>query len=263
MRPYLAIISARFRMLLQYRTAAVAGIATQVFWGLIRMMIFCAFYRSTRVRQPMSYPEVVTYVWLGQAMLALLPWNADSELRAMIRTGNVAYELTRPLDLYNFWFSRALAWRTAPTLLRAVPMFIIAGLFFGLKMPASFASGLAWVAATIGALLLSCAITTLINASLFWTISGDGISRMLPSIVTVLSGMIIPIPLFPDWAQTIINILPFRGLVDTPFRLYMGNIPPQQAVWLVGNQLIWAAALIILGRYVLARGVRMLVAQGG
>jgi hypothetical protein len=25
---------------------------------------------------------VVSYVWLGQALLALLPWNADAELRA-------------------------------------------------------------------------------------------------------------------------------------------------------------------------------------
>ena len=36
MRPYWAVLSARFRMLLQYRAAALAGLGTQVFWGLIR-----------------------------------------------------------------------------------------------------------------------------------------------------------------------------------------------------------------------------------
>ncbi len=99
MRAYWAILGARFRTLLQYRAAAAAGFATQLFWGMIRMMVFEAFYRSTSVPQPMSYPEVVAYIWLGQAMIAMFPWNIESDLKAMIRTGGVAYELVRPLDL--------------------------------------------------------------------------------------------------------------------------------------------------------------------
>ena len=43
MRAYWAIFSARFRALLQYRAAAAAGCVTQVFWGLIRVMIFAGF----------------------------------------------------------------------------------------------------------------------------------------------------------------------------------------------------------------------------
>ena len=118
MKAYAAVIGVRFRMLLQYRMAAVAGLGTQVFWGLIRMMFFTAFYRSTTARQPMSLADVITYVWLGQAMLGMLPWIIDREMRAMIRSGTVAYELARPLDLYTFWFCRDIARRTAPTLLR-------------------------------------------------------------------------------------------------------------------------------------------------
>ncbi|MCY3666395.1 MAG: ABC-2 family transporter protein [Gemmatimonadetes bacterium] len=39
-------------------------------------------------------------------------------------------------------------------------------------------------------------------------------------------------PLFPDAFQPILDFLPFRGLADTPFRLYMGHIPASQ-VWSV------------------------------
>ena len=65
--PYRAILSARFRMLLQYRAAALAGLWTQIFFGLVLLMIYEAFYRSTMLRQPMTFAEIVTYVWLGQA----------------------------------------------------------------------------------------------------------------------------------------------------------------------------------------------------
>ena len=181
----------------------------------------------------------------------------------MVRTGGVAYELLRPLDLYWQWFCRALAWRTAATSLRAVPMFIVAGLFFGLRLPASPACFAAYVLSMAGAVALSCAVTNLLNVSMMWTISGQGISQLLPAAVYVLSGMVIPIPLFPDWAQGVLEFLPFRALVDTPIRLYLGHIPLSELVPVLAHQLAWVLAFVALGRWLLARGTRRLVVQGG
>ena len=75
------------------------------------------FFRARSAHQPMSLAQAVTYVWLGQAFLVLLPWNADPELRRDGRTGDVAYERLRPLDTYFFWYARAMAW----TIARVVP----------------------------------------------------------------------------------------------------------------------------------------------
>jgi len=262
-RPYRALLSAQMRSLLQYRAAAVAGIATQLFFGLIMVMIFEAFYRSTTTPMPMSLRETVAYVWLGQAMLGMFPWNVDPEIRQQIRTGGVAYELLRPVDLYGLWYARAMARRTAPTLLRAVPMFIVAGLFLGLQAPPTWQCAAAWAAATLGALLLSCAITTLLAITLMWTISGEGITLLTISVVSFMSGLYVPLPFFPDWLADVADVLPFRGLADIPFRLYLGHIPPRDSLPLLAHQLIWAGALILLGRLLLSRGRRRLVVQGG
>jgi ABC-2 type transport system permease protein len=263
MRPYAAILSGRFRTLLQYRAAALAGIGTQVFWGLIRMMIFDAFYRSTTAPQPINLPQTITYVWLGQAMLGMLPWNVDPDIRSMIRTGSVAYELLRPVDLYALWYSRALAQRTAPTLLRSIPIFVIAGLFFGLRAPASPLSFLAWLLTTFGALLLSAAISSLLTISLLWTLSGEGVTRLAPSLIIALSGMIVPISLFPDWSQPLVRSLPFAHVVDTPFRAYLGTIPPSQAGTAFAVQVAWTIALMVFGRHLVSRAAHRLVIQGG
>ena len=142
-------------------------------------------------------------------------------------------------------------------------MFVIAMLFFGMQPPPSAASALAWAAATCGAFLLTSALTTLITITLLWTIAGDGIARIIPAIVLPFSGMLIPLPLFPVWAQPLLSFLPFRGLVDTPFRLYMGDIPPSQVWAALAHQLLWTAGLVLLGRALLARGTRRLVVQGG
>lgn len=263
MRAYWAIVSARFRTLLQYRAAAFAGLCTQLFWGLIRVMIFSAFYRSTTATQPMSFSQVVTYIWLGQAFLLLIPMRPDEDVQAAIRTGTVAYELVRPLDLYGLWYCRGLAQRIAPTLLRAVPLLVIVVCLGGLKTPPSLASGLAWAVAMPGAFLLSTAFTTLMTISLLWTISGDGIARFAPMVMYTFSGMLLPLPLFPGWAQPLLNALPFRDLIDVPFRLYAGNIPPEQIGFVLAHQAVWTVGLILLGRGLLARGARRVVVQGG
>lgn len=263
MKPLIAIFSARFRLLLHYRAAAFAGLTTQIAWGFLISMGLAAYYRGTDQPPPLPLEQLVSYVWLGQAMFSLLPWNGDAEIRALVRNGNVAYELLRPVDLYAFWFARALAWRTAPTLLRSVPLALLALAFFGLRPPASVEAGAAFVAAMVGALALSASITVLVNTTLFWTISGEGVVQALPIIVGFFSGMILPLPLFPSWAQPLLTALPFRGIVDAPYRLYTGNMPVAELGTVLLLQWIWVAILVCAGRWFLQRALRRVVVQGG
>jgi ABC-2 type transport system permease protein len=262
MRSYLAILSARFRMLMQYRAAAAAGVATQVFWGLIRLMIFEGFYRSTTQAQPMSLAQVIGYVWLGQAMLGLTLWSTDADIREMIRDGTIAYELLRPLDLYSLWFSRAMATRTATTAMRCLPIFVI-GSFLGLKAPPTWDAAAGWVLATAGAVLLVSALSTLLNISMLWTISGEGIVRVAPALVYAFSGMLVPLVFLPDWARRLSDWLPFRGIVDVPFRIYLGHIPTTAMLPALAHQLAWTAVLILAGRWMLRSAVGRVVVQGG
>src|SRR5947207_3359094 len=128
---------------------------------------------------------------------------------------------------------------------------------------ASAASAGAFVVALFCALLLGCAITTLINISLLWTIAGEGVAVTVAATVSFLSGMIIPLPLFPRWCFAIIQWLPFAGLVDLPFRIYTANIPTDQIFLVIARQIVWTAILVLLGRWLLARGMRRIVIQGG
>jgi ABC-2 type transport system permease protein len=270
-RAYLTIVSVRYRVLLQYRAAALAGFGTQLFWGAIRLMILAAFYASATTPPPMPLAAVIAYVWLGQAFLGLLPWNVDTELAALIRSGGVAYELSRPLDLYTLWFFRTLAYRTAGTTLRVVPMVIFAMLLlpllgwseWALKPPATWAAGLLFVGSMGMAVLLSCAVTMLMHIALVWTLSGEGLNRLMPSIVTIFTGMVVPLPLFPDWLQPLLQWQPLRGIVDVPYRIYSGDILPQAAMGEMLLQACWAVLLIGCGRWLLAVSIRRLVVQGG
>lgn len=263
MSAYLAIWSARIRTLLQYRAAAWAGFGTQLFWGLIRVMIFTAFYHSTTAKQPIPLPALITYLWLTQAMLMMTMANVDQDVRVMIRDGSVAYEMLRPLDLYILWYSRAVAARIAPTLLRATPLFVVACLFLGMRLPVSPAAAIAWLLATLGATLLTAAFSCLITISLLYTLAGEGMARIAPALTYALSGSLVPIALLPAWVQPVVNALPFSGMMDRPFRLYIGQASPGEVGVILMHQLLWTLVLILMGRGLLQHATRRLVVQGG
>jgi ABC-2 type transport system permease protein len=271
LRPYRAVFAARFLMMLQYRAAALAGIATQFWFGAIMVMSLAAFYRSGHGTRPITLPEAITYIWLGQAFLGLLPWNVDPEIAAMMRSGNVAYERLRPVDTYFYWFARALAWRASGTLLRSIPLLGATAVLFpsvGLadwalrSPPTTEALALFAISMTV-ALLLSSAITTLLNISVVWMVSGQGLNAITNSLVIILSGMVIPLPLFPDWAHLFLLCQPFAGLVDIPYRIYFANLSGMAAAGGIALQLAWTLVLIGMGRLLMARTMGRIQVQGG
>jgi len=139
----------------------------------------------------------------------------------------------------------------------------VAGLFFGLTMPPTLSSAVAWILSTLGAVLIGAAITNLLNITMLWTISGEGISSLISAFTWLFSGITLPLLFFPDWTQTAINAMPFRYLMDVPFRFYMGQIPPEEFWKHFLIQMVWVLILVGLGHALLKLGVRKLVVQGG
>lgn len=270
MRPYLAVLTLRLREVSQYRAAAWAGVFTQIVFGFIIFMSIDAFFAADPSRAPMSRDELIAYVWLGQAFLALLPWNIDRDLAAMTRTGTLAYELSRPLDLYALWYFRTLGWRLAATALRSVPLLtiVIAFRFVGLERyamtpPPSVGSAVAFVCAMLVAIPLGVALTMLMQVTILWTQSIDGVQRIAPAIIMLCAGMIIPIPVFPRAIQLVLYALPFRGTVDLPYRAYSGSIAPEATIAPILASIAWTVALIALGRLIMLRGFKRIVIHGG
>lgn len=271
MHPYLHIPTLRFREVLQYRAAAWAGVFTQIVFGFIILMSLRAFMRSNPAAAPMTPDQVVAYVWLGQAFLALLPWNADRDIMAMMRNGSIGYELARPIDTYTFWFLRTLGWRTSAATLRCIPLLVIVTAVFplvglgehALPTPPSLAAAAAFLAAMSVAVVLGIAITMILHVLILYTANIDGVVRIIPAFVILLSGNLIPLPMYPDWLQPVLFWQPFRGLVDVPFRIYSGHIPPEESLPHIALSVAWIVALVLLGRAIMARGFKRVVTFGG
>ena len=62
MKAYFSVFRMRLINGMQYRVAAVAGVATQFFWGFMFIMIYEAFYQGAVQTQPMELSQLVSYI---------------------------------------------------------------------------------------------------------------------------------------------------------------------------------------------------------
>lgn len=267
MKAYVSIFKLRMANGMQYRIAALAGVATQLFFGLIFIMILVAFYRHNGAEMPISLPQLAAYIWLQQACLSLIMlWFRDNELFQLITTGNIAYELCRPTNIYGFWFSKLIAMRLSSAILRCFPVLLVAFLLpepYRMSLPPSPVHLFLFVVALMLGLFILVALSMLIYISTFITMSPMGSLLLFALLGEFLSGLTIPIPLFPGWLQNIIYALPFHWTADFPFRVYSGHISAHDAWVSFPQQLAWIVVLVGFGMFAMRAALRRVVVQGG
>lgn len=267
LRKYLSFFRMRFIGGLQYRAAALAGVSTQFAWGILEILVFRVLYEMNPGAFPMSMKELSAYIWLRQAFLTLfMIWFQDDDIFKTITEGGIAYELCRPVNLYNMWYTRSIAGRLSKAVLRCLPIIIVAAFIpepYGIGLPADLSSAIWFVITAFIGLIVVVAFNMLIYISAFFTFSPTGVRMVAISAVEFFAGDILPIPFMPEGVRQVVEILPFASMQNVPLRIYSGNISGIDLYLRVGLQLFWAIALIWLGKLLTNIALKRVIVQGG
>lgn len=267
MKAYFSYFKLRFITSLQYRAAAWAGIATQVFFGFVFIMVYIAFYESGSAKLPMELPQLITYIWLNQSLLSLINlFYKDKELFMLVKKGDLAYELARPKDLYFMWYFKIVGQRLAMVILRAVPFIIFLMLLpapYRISLPESLPHFILFLLTLTGGTILMTSIIVLYPIITMRTLNEKGIVQVIIAIADLLSGITVPIPFFPKFLQNISKCLPFQYVSDLPFRIYVGNINLTTGLYGLLIQIIWAIIIIAIGYIIMKKSLKRVVVQGG
>lgn len=267
MKQYLSFFRIRFTNGLQYRVAALAGIVTQFAWGGLEVLMFKAFYDYDKSVFPMEFPALVSYIWLQQALLSLyMIWFYENELFELIVSGNVAYELCRPISIYNMWFVRNMASRLSKAVLRALPILVVAVFLpepYKLSLPDNGQAALWFLISLIIAFLVVISFCMIIYIICFYTVSSLGVRLVAAALSEFLTGAIIPLPFFPEKLERFVTYLPFAAMQNLPLRIYGGDVYGAELYEGIMLQLFWCLALILTGKWMLSRALRKVTLQGG
>ncbi len=247
----------------QYRGAMLGGIICQVFFGLILIALYRALYAGKPQEIPLGH--VTTYVWLQQAFFRMLI-ASDPDLLDKIRSGNISYDLCRPLDMYGFYYVRIAAQKLTGALMRGIPMLVFASLLpegWGIVAPASAGALILALAALGLGLLCVCTLENISMAFTMRTLDPRGMQGLLALLMMTLAGNILPLTLFPDSWQKVITALPYAQLLDAPIRLYTGTYAVADAPRILLMQAGWIVVLGAAGLAMWRANQKRIIVQGG
>jgi ABC-2 type transport system permease protein len=137
MRLFYELIKTSFHQQLTYRTANLAGLATNFFFGLLRAAILIALYGTAQKVAGLSLRDAVTYTGLTQAVIAFLSFFGWWEVMRSVYSGDISSDLLKPMRTYTFWLAKDLGRALACFLVRGVTIMAAYALAFDITLPTS------------------------------------------------------------------------------------------------------------------------------
>ena len=262
-RLFLAVARRSFRRQLTYRAAALAGLVTNVFFGLLRVSVLVALFGGRSGVAGYTLADAVSYTGLTQALIMVLSLFGWFDLMRTVTTGEVAGDLLRPMSLFRFWLAQDAGRAAAQFGLRGLSILVLYALLFGLKLPQGVVGWALTLLSLILAWYLGFAFRFLVNLAAFWSPDAIGIGRFAFTVLMFASGFLMPLRFFPEGVQAACALTPFPSMLNTLVEVWLGVAKGTAALTLIGVQLAWSVALTGLCSWVLALGTRRLVVQGG
>ena len=262
LRPYLTVFRLRALMETQYRAAALGGLVTQVFFGLVYIFLYTALYAG---ESPEMLRDTITYVWLQQMFFRMM-FSNDGELQNLILSGGVAYMLVRPVDQHRFWVCRDVGGRLVGAMMRMIPMLLVQFLLpveLRIALPDGWLSLMQFVTSLLIGCVCLCELMSITDAVVMKTLDKRGISAILNLTMLTFSGNVIPLTLFPDGLQTLIRYQPFAQALDAPIRMYQQCASLSEWALTVAVQVGWILILRWIGRAMWQKQLDNMIVQGG
>jgi ABC-2 type transport system permease protein len=239
---------------------------TNTVFGFILAYTYMALWDERPQLGGYDMSQALTYVWLGQALLAtcaMMGGGFEDELMERIRTGDVAIDLYRPIDLQMWWLAGDLGRAAYQLMARGIAPMVLGALAFPLVLPTSPGIWLAYLVSVTLGVVVSFAVRYLVALSAFWLMDGAGASQIAFLAGLFFSGMLLPLTLFPGLLGEVARALPWSALLQVPADVFLGKHTGWGLVEAFAFQGGWALALLLAGRLVQSVATRRVVVQGG
>jgi len=207
-----------------------------------------------------SLPDVVWYLAMTET-ITLSSSRVWMEIGQAVRSGDLAYTLTRPMSYPFYQVAYSLGNSTPRFLLN----FLTASAVVGLAMR-QVAGSLPGLGAFLGmaalALVLDALIAVLIGLLAFGIEEVSPVFWIYQKLLFTVGGLFLPLEMFPAWLRRLAGWLPFQFITYAPARAFIA-FDPEGVVRAAAGQVAYVLLLAGLVTLVWRLAQRRLVVHGG
>jgi viologen exporter family transport system permease protein len=209
-----------------------------------------------------THMQMVLYT-CAAAVLSLL-YNVDLShyYSARLRSGDIAFEMTRPVNYFFYGFAEHLGSVLYSLVFAVIPTGLVLFVLFDTGPPAS-ANWLATpliVVLGFGVYYLFCHVLALTT---FYSVDAWGIEYMRINLIRFFAGGFLPLALFPEPLATITAYSPFPYMIYHAASALSGTMAEGMFLQVVLMQTFWIVVLLVIDQILWARIFRRVMVHGG
>ncbi|MBQ7143813.1 MAG: ABC-2 family transporter protein [Oscillospiraceae bacterium] len=252
-------------------------------WALITVcevaclvFLWLAVYRSSvdgmdAVIHGFSFREMISYVVLT-TVFGFVTFNNSTlwNINTDIKKGTVGNYLIKPISYRGKFAATSLGSLLTMTALFGLPLYaaallVLSGLGFlpDLAFPGFFAHLGLFLLSGLCASLLNDTISYVFGVLCFYTSSGWGLNSLKETLISFLSGTLLPLAFFPAGLRDVLSWMPFAGMSQDPVLILMMKYDLATSLRCVAVSAAWIVALELFAKGLFSRAVRKVTVQGG
>jgi ABC-2 type transport system permease protein len=244
--------------------AALGGLVANATFGLLKVgILFATVEAAGGSIGGYDVGAMSAYVWLSQGLLGSVNLFGRTDVAERIKTGDVAVDFVRPLDVQASSVTVEVGRRLFVLIPRGLPSVLIGVLGVGMTMPTTPLPYLLGALSVLLGIVVSCTTVYLVAVARFWLVEGRGLELFYMVVSGFLAGLFVPVTLFPDWLQAVAAATPFPSMLQHPVDVLSGRVDLGESVRLIGVQLAWLVLTAAVGALLTRAGRVRLEVQGG
>ena len=276
LKKYKPFLRASAMDMMAWRFNILVWVIVTVFEVACLIFLWLAVYSSSEggidaVINGFTYKEMISYVALT-TVFGFVTFNNDTMwyINNDIRKGTIGNYLIKPISYRGKFVASNLGAFLMMTVVFGTPLYgtclgVLIGIGF-LPVP----SVLDFIA-HIGLFLISSVTACLLNDTIayifgilcFYTTAAWGLNSLKTTVITFLSGALLPLAFFPPVFKDIVSYMPFAGMSQNPVLILMMKYDYMESLKVIVIALVWLIILELFVKLLFMHAIKKVTVQGG
>lgn len=263
METYLKLISKSFQRSIAYKLEYYTSLAN----AFLYIFIFTSVWKTVARENPSSLgtwteDSLIQYAILSTLIKVSYGRN-ESLLTTKIKSGDIAYDLLKPYHLTLMYISDSMGVSLFQLFARAFPIMVFSLLFFGILPSIELLSFFKFLILYVLSYFIYLCFGFALSCLAFFVTEVFSFMILYSAMVTLLSGSVIPINIFPVWIQEIVSWTPFPYLYFYPTAVLLNSPIGMSFGELLGMYCLQCSVLGLLSYTVYFFGIKKIEFAGG
>ncbi|MBR0294694.1 MAG: ABC-2 family transporter protein [Bacilli bacterium] len=276
LRKYKPFVRASAIDMMAYRFNIITWAIVTVFEVACLIFLWLAVYQSSEGGIDSSingftYKEMIVYVVLT-TIFGFITFNDDTLwfINRDIRQGTIGNFLIKPISYRGKFIASNIGAFLMMSIVFGIPLYAAGlGVLIGIGyLPVAsvwdfIAHFALFLVASVLACLLNGVISYIFGILCFYTSAAWGLNALKTTVISFLSGTLLPIAFFPNVFREIVTYMPFAGMSQNPVLILMMKYDYLECCKVILISLAWLVLLELFAKLLFSRAIKVVTVQGG